>query len=163
MGQVVGHPLADWSALEGFRPPDPRNPFYFQRIEPELDKAGERYVAVTCHFNLLERLHMLRGFAACMEDLCLEPQRVERTLDMILEFRLEQFDELYRRFGNRIDGLFLTDDWGTQQGTFVGRNIFEQFFAPRYATLFAAIHAHGWHVMLHSCGRINAFVPRLIE
>jgi uroporphyrinogen decarboxylase len=163
MGQVVAHPLADWSALESFRPPKARNPFYFERLEPLLDEAGDRYVAVTSHFNLVERLHMLRGFAAMMEDFYLQPERLERVLDMILRFKLEMFDELDRRFGDRVDGLFLTDDWGTQQGTFISTATFEQFFAPRYATLFGAIHDHGWHVILHSCGRINAFVPRLVE
>jgi hypothetical protein len=29
--------------------------------------------------------------------------------------------------------------------------------------LFDAIHLHGWHVMLHSCGRINDFVPYFID
>ena len=163
MGQVVGHPLADWSALESYRPPNAGNPFYFERIEPLLDEAGDRYVAVTSHFNLVERLHMLRGFGAMMEDFYLQPERVERVLDMILQSKLETFDELDRRFGDSIDGLFLTDDWGTQQGTFVSTATFEQFFAPRYAALFGAIHDHGWHVILHSCGRINAFVPRLKE
>ncbi len=163
MGQVVGHPLADWSALDAYRPPDPRNPFYFARIGPELDKAGDRFVVVTCHFNLVERLHMLRGFAAMMEDLYAEPERVERTLDMILQFKLELFAELHRRFGDRVDALFLTDDWGSQQGTFTSGGVFDRFFAPRYRTMFQAIHDHGWHVILHSCGRINAFVPRLVE
>jgi hypothetical protein len=82
---------------------------------------------------------------------------------MILSNRLAMFEELRRRFDGRIDALFLTDDWGTQKGTFVGRKVFEQFFAPRYRTMFDAIHAHGWHVILHSCGRINDFVPRFIE
>ena len=163
MGQVVGHPLADWPALDSYRPPDPRNPFYFERIEPLLEQAGDRYVVVTSHFNLIERLHMLRGFEAAMEDLYLQPARVERLLDMILEFKLGLFEELHRRFAGRVDAIFLTDDWATQRQTLVGGDIFEQFFAPRYARLFAAIHDHGWHVMLHSCGRVNALVPRLIE
>jgi uroporphyrinogen decarboxylase len=163
MGQVVDHPLADWAALARFRPPDPENPFYFDRIAPELDKAGDRYVAVTSHFNLIERLHMLRGFAATMEDFYAAPEHVQRVLDMILEFKLGLFAELHRRFGSRIDGLFLTDDWGTQRGTFVGPAVFERFFAPRYRRLFDAVHAHGWHIILHSCGRINRLVPRLIE
>lgn len=163
MGQVVEHPLADPAAVDTFRPPDPHDPFYFERLEPLLDQAADRYVVVTSHFNLIERLHMLRGFAQSMEDLILAPRRAERLLDMILEFKLRLFDELGRRCGERIDGLFLTDDWGTQQGTFIGRELFEQFFAPRYAELFAAAHQHGWHVILHSCGRINDFVPRLVE
>ncbi len=163
MGQVVGHPLADWSALDSYRPPDPGSPFYFDRLGPLLDEAGDRYVVVTSHFNLIERLHMLRGFAAAMEDFYLEPAKVERVLDMILEFTLARVGELARRFPGRVDGVFLTDDWGTQQGTYVSRQVFEQFFAPRYRRLFGAIHDHGWHAILHSCGRINDFVPRLVE
>jgi len=163
MGQVVGHPLADWSLFKQYRPPNPRNPFYFERIEPLLEQAGERYVAVTCHFNLIERLHMLRGFVAMIEDFYLEPTRIERLLDMILEFKLAQLEEFHRRFDKRVDGIFLTDDWGTQQQTFVGNEVFEQFFARRYAELFGAIHGYGWHAILHSCGRVNAFVPRFIE
>ncbi len=163
MGQVVIHPLADWSALQGYRPPNPRNPFYFERLENLLDKAGDRYVVVTSHFNLIERLHMLRGFTAAMEDLYLEPNRIENVLDMILAFKLAQCDELARKFGDRVDAIFLTDDWGTQQGTFIGANLFDSFFAQRYAQLFDAIHGYGWHVILHSCGRINDFVPRLID
>lgn len=163
MGQVVRHPLEDWSALGRFRPPDAKNPFYFQRIGPLLEEVRGRYVAVTCHFNLIERLHMLRGFAAAMEDFYLEPEKVERVLDMILEFKLGQLGELHRRFGAAVDGIFLTDDWGTQQGAFVGPKIFERFFAPRYARLFGALRSWGWHVILHSCGRINQLVGRFME
>lgn len=163
MGQVIGHPLADWSAFVHYRPPDPRNPFYFERIGPTLDQARDRYVAVTCHFNLIERLHMLRGFAETMEDFYGDPARIERLLDMILEFKLAQLAELHRRFSDRVDGIFLTDDWGTQLGTFVGGDVFDRFFARRYRTLFDAIHDWGWHVILHSCGKVNAFVPRFIE
>ncbi len=163
MGQVVDHPLKTQENIDRFHPPDPTNPFYFQRMEPLLDQADGRYVIVTAHFNLIERLHMLRGFAEAMEDFYLNPQQTERLLDIILQFRIEQLEELHTRFGNRIDGIFLTDDWGTQQGPFVGMNIFDQFFAPRYKTLFKAIHGFGWHVFLHSCGKINALVPRLIK
>jgi len=163
MGQVVEHPLADWSAFDGYHPPNPKNPFYFERVGPLLEQAEDRYVALTCHFNLIERLYMLRGFAPMLEDFYLAPTRIERMLEMIVEFKLALLDEVRRRFGDRVDGIFLTDDWGTQEGTLVGMDIFEQFFAPRYARLFATIHDYGWHVILHSCGRINAFVPRLIE
>ncbi len=163
MGCVVEHPLADWSAFQHYKPPNPRASFYFERLGPLLDQAGERYVVITSHFNLIERFHMLRGMQGAMEDLYLAPSQAEKLLDVILEFKLELFEELFRRFGDRIDGLFLTDDWGTQTGTLISQQMFDQYFAPRYAALFGAIHHHGWHVILHSCGKINAFVPRLIE
>lgn len=163
MGQVVEYPLSDWSDLDHYRPPDPRNPFYYERLGPLLDQAGERYVALTAHSLLFSRLHKLRGFATTMQDFYLEPERVHQSLDMITEFKIEQCNELHRRFSDRVDGLFMTDDWGTQQGTFISQKTFDEFFAPRYRKIFDTIHGHGWHVILHSCGRINAFVPALID
>jgi uroporphyrinogen decarboxylase len=163
MGQVVHHPLADWSRLASFRPPDPRDPFYFARIEDTIAKADGRYVVVTRHFNLMERLHMLHGFSRTLEDFYLDPGRIEKVLDMVLEFNLEQFDELHRRFGDRVDGLFLTDDWGTQDRTFISGEMFEAFFLKRYRAFVRAVHGHGWHFILHSCGRVNDFVPHFMD
>jgi hypothetical protein len=105
MGQVVASPLASWSDLARYRPPDPRNPFYYERLGPLMDAAGGRYVALTAHNLLFSRLHKLRGFAATMEDFYLEPERIRRVLDAIVEFKIAQCDELRRRFGGRIHGL----------------------------------------------------------
>ncbi|MEW6753931.1 MAG: uroporphyrinogen decarboxylase family protein [Candidatus Latescibacterota bacterium] len=163
MGQVERHPLADWSRLDTYRPPNPRNPYYFERLGPALDAAGDRYVVVTCHFNLIERLHMLHGFTNTLADFHLAPEKIERALDMILEFKVELFAELARRFGDRVDGLFLTDDWGTQERTFISPPLFEHFFLERYRKLMDAVHSHGWHAILHSCGRVNDFVPYFIR
>ncbi|MFC1526261.1 uroporphyrinogen decarboxylase family protein [Candidatus Latescibacterota bacterium] len=163
MGQVVHHPLAEWSALDSYRPPDPKNPYNFERIEETLSAAGDRYVVVTSHFNLIERLHMLHGFTRTLEDLYLESAKIERVLDMILEYKLEQLRELHRRFGDRIHGIFLTDDWGTQEGTFISGPTFEAFFLERYRHMVAAVHDLGWHYILHSCGKVNEFIPYFID
>jgi len=163
MGQVTVHPLADWSGLDRYRPPEPRNPFYYERLGPLIDAAEDRYVAVTAHNLLFSRLHKLRGFAATMEDFYLEPERIGRVLDMIVDFKLRQCEELKRRFGDRVHGLFVADDWGTQAGPFVSKRVFDDFFAPRYRIVFDAMHRCGWHVILHSCGRINSLVPSFLE
>jgi len=163
IGQVTTFPLADWSGLKIYRPPDPRNPFYYERLGAMIDEAGDRYVCLTAHSLLFSRLHKLRGFENTMLDFYLEPERVHRVLDMIVDFKIAQCDELRRRFGDRIHGLFVADDWGTQQGTFVNRKMLDEFFAARYKKIFDAIHDCGWHVVLHSCGRINAFVPAFVD
>ena len=163
MGQVVHHPLRDWSALDAYRPPDPRNPFYFERVDAGIGDAGDRYVVITSHFNLFERLHMLHGFPETLQDFYLEPAKMERLIDLILEFKIAHLDEAARRFGDRVHGIFLTDDWGTQNNTFISPDVFRAFFARPYRQLFDAIHGHGWHVILHSCGRVNDFVPLFIE
>ncbi len=163
MGQVVHHPLEDWAKLDSYRPPDPKDPFYFERIEEDISNAADRYVVVTCHFNLIERLHMLHGFPQTLADFHLQPAKIEKLLDMILAFKLEMVGELHRRFGDRIDALFCTDDWGTQQGTFISGQMFEDFFLERYRVLVERVHDCGWHFILHSCGKVNAFVPYFID
>ena len=145
MGQVVGHPLEDWDTLESFQPPDANDPWCFERIPGIIDMAGDRYVVVTCHFTLMERLPMLHGFSRTLQDFYEEPKKIEKLLDIILEFTLEQLCELWRRFGDRIDGLFLTDDWGSQQNAFISVEMFRHFFLDRCTALFGAIHARGWN------------------
>ncbi len=74
MGQVSACPLAEWSQLDHYRPPNPANPFYYERLGPLLEQAGDRYVIVTAHSLLFSRLHKLRGFANTMQDFYLEPE-----------------------------------------------------------------------------------------
>jgi len=163
MGQVVDHPLKTWDDLKTWTPPNPLDPFYYERIEDSLQDVGDRYVVLSCHFNLIERFHMLRGFEQAFLDLILEPERTEKLLDVILEFKLAQFDELKQRFGDRIDGLFLTDDWGTQAAPLISPDLFAKMFLPRYRKMVDAVHANGWHFMFHSCGRVNDLVPYFID
>jgi uroporphyrinogen decarboxylase len=164
MGQVVKGPLEDFAKLDSYKPPDPGDPFYFERIEESISRnQNEKYVCLTSHFTFIERLHMLHGFENTMVDFYYEPKKVERVLDMILDYKLGQIDEVHRRFGDRVQGVFLTDDWGTQQGPFISMELFDDFFLPRYKALVSRYHEYGYHFILHSCGRINDLVERFID
>ena len=41
--------------------------------------------------------------------------------------------------------------------------MFRDFFLERYRRLIEAAHGYGWHYILHSCGKVNSFVPLFIE
>jgi len=163
MGQVVAGPLDDWSKLASYIPPDPTDDLYFKQIDREIANPGEKYVCLTSHFTLFERLHMLHGFTQTLIDFYYEPKKIEQVLDMILDFKIRQIDEVHRRYGDRVHGLFLTDDWGTQNAPFISPELFDSFFLERYRTLVGRYHEHGYHFILHSCGRINDLVDRFID
>jgi uroporphyrinogen-III decarboxylase len=112
---------------------------------------------------LFERLHALRGFENTLTDLYLERERIEMLADRIVEFDLGIIRNVSQRFPGSIHGLWFTDDWGTQQNVFVRPQLWDEFFKPRYQRIFGAIHAAGWHVWMHSCGKVNAILDRLIE
>ena len=70
-----------------------------------------------------------------LEDFYLEPEKIHRVLDMILDFKLQHIEEAARRFGDRVHGVFFSDDWGTQQSTYVSPETFREFFDDRYRQL----------------------------
>ena len=45
MGQVKGHPLADWRALDGFRWPDPDDPAFYEGMEEQFVGSDGKYVS----------------------------------------------------------------------------------------------------------------------
>jgi uroporphyrinogen decarboxylase len=162
MGQPKGNPLKDWDALADYRFPDPYAPGRFDEVAAQLKRAGDKYVLIVSQFGLFERDHFLHGYPETLRDLYLEPEKVHYLLDRVLEYQLG-FVDCVSRFGGAIHGLFMTDDWGTQLGPMIGVPLWRKFFKPRYQRLFAAAHAAGLHTWLHSCGRINAIIPELVE
>jgi len=41
--------------------------------------------------------------------------------------------------------------------------LWRSFFKPRYKKIFDAIHRAGWHVWMHSCGKVNDILGDLID
>ena len=80
-----------------------------------------------------------------------------------MEYDLGIIGNIAARFPGRIHGFRFTDDWGTELATFINPALWDEFFKPRYKRIFDAAHAAGWHVWMHSCGKINAIIEGLIE
>jgi hypothetical protein len=57
----------------------------------------------------------------------------------------------------------MTDDWGTQKAAFISRDLWYDFFLPRYKRLFDLMHAGGQDVWVHSCGKVNEIIEGLID
>jgi hypothetical protein len=163
MGQVKGHPLADWSSWDAYRWPDPDDPVFYEGMAERFEGGEGKYVRTGIFMLLFERMHALHGFEATLADLYLERERIERLADRIVEINLGLIDNIARRFPGRIHGMGFTDDWGTQQAVFVRPALWDAFFKPRYKRMFDAMHSAGWHVWMHSCGKVTAYIEGLIE
>jgi hypothetical protein len=163
MGQVKGHPLADWGALYKFRWPDPDSPSFYEGMEKKFQGSEGKYITTSIFMLLFERMHTLRGFENTLTDLYLEKERIERLADRIVEYDLCVMENIATRFPDRIHGFTFTDDWGSEIATFINPAQWEAFFKPRYKRIFDAAHSHGWHVWMHSCGKVNAIIGSLID
>jgi len=85
----------------------------------------------------------------------------------ILEARFRFYHEMHRRMLEAARGLIdfthIGEDLGNQRGPMIGLPIFEKHFAPRYQEYFDMVHGFGARVMMHMCGCVERFLPRLVE
>lgn len=163
MGLVNEHPLDSWDKLDSFRWPDPDNPAFFDGMERRVENPNEKYLLTNIFMLLFERMHALRGYENTLADLYLEREKIEMLADRIVEFDLRMIENISSRFPGQIQGLSFTDDWGTEQQLMIRPTLWQEFFKPRYKKLFDAMHKAGWHVWMHSCGKVNAIIGDLIE
>ena len=163
MGLVTGHPLADWDNLENYSWPDPDDESFFVGMEKRFADSEGKYVRTGIFALLFERMHHLHGFENTLVDLILEPERMEFLADRIVDFDIRIIRNISRRFPGKIHGFDFSDDWGTEIAAFISKEMFDDFFAPRYKKIFDACHDAGWDVWMHSCGKINELIPSLIE
>ena len=67
--------------------------------------------------------------------------------------------------GDRIECLFVSGtDFGTQNHTFISRQMFRELFKPYYRRVNDWIHSNTpWKTFYHSCGAVYDFIPEFID
>jgi uroporphyrinogen decarboxylase len=163
MGQVKGHPLEEWDAIEHYTRPDPDDPTYYDGMDERFSGSENKYVLTGIFMLLFERMHSLRGMTNVLTELHTDRGRMEYLADRIVEFDLAVIRNIGQRYPGRIHGFSFTDDWGTELATFISPRMWCDFFQLRYARIFEAAHAQGWDVWMHSCGKVNEIIEPLIE
>jgi len=164
MGQVKGHPLADVSEHDRLVVPDYDAAWRYEGLEDSFVEAErlERYTQAGIFMVLFERMHTLAGFEHVLMGLLADRANAEALADKILAAQMCLVRNYQERFGRRLHSFSMTDDWGTQQAAFISRELWDDFFLPRYRRLFDLMHAGGQDVWVHSCGKVNELIEGFI-
>ncbi len=159
VGEVKHPPLAEWAALDHWRPP-------FEILDgADLSRVNASYAASDKFVNggganPWERMQFLRGTENLMMDLAWGVPEVYRLRDMVHEFNLRNI-EMWA--ATDVDAIGLGDDWGTQRGLLISPRLWREFYKPLYADYCRLAHAAGKFVFFHSDGHIMEIYPDLIE
>jgi hypothetical protein len=165
-GQVVEHPLADWSALDTYRPPDlltkeergGRDWEQARRNIEEARKAG--HLTGGNGERLFDRLYFLRGFENLMVDIATDDPHLPRLIEMLTEYELT----LVRKWLEiGVDFVGFHTDIGSQKALMISPEKFRRHIKPMFMTLFQACRQAGAHVCLSSDGHVLEIVDDLIE
>jgi hypothetical protein len=168
-GQVVGHPLSDWSALAAYRPPDPltqtarRDSADWEAARRNVEEAkrqGRLTGGGLEHGFFLMRLTYLRGFENLMLDLATRAPELPRLIAMVGDYSrvvVQKWLEL------GVDKMTFGEDLGTQTASLISPAAFREWVMPTYRDLMQPCRERGAQVYLHSDGYIMELVDLLLE
>lgn len=124
-------------------------------------KSGEDTLLIAYNEMMLyERAQLLLGTTEFLMAVALAPEKLEVLLDKIVAYG-QRLTEALMDAG--VAGIRFTDDWGTQTALFMSPPSWRRLIKPRLKRLYDTVKERGGLVFQHSCGRIEAIVPDLIE
>ena len=166
IGQVVRHPLEDWSKLDRFRPPDPLYQIDWEslsRTAEEDRRRGRPLIATPESFSqggFFDRLQFLRGLENLLVDMVTERPQLDPLIEMVLEYNMRY---ITRYLQLSPDVMWFHGDIGTQHGLMISLALFRKYLKPSYAEMFRACRKAGCHVWYSSDGNVLEAVPDLLE
>jgi len=108
-------------------------------------------------FSIARKMRKLDQY---LMDLILEADQMHQLHDRI-DVMLEAMIRNYATAG--ADSIMFWEDWGTQNQTLISPALWREEFFHRTQKLCALAHSLGIKVFMHSCGKIEAIIPGLIE
>ncbi|NOS71075.1 MAG: hypothetical protein HOP33_14235 [Verrucomicrobia bacterium] len=129
----------------------------------EQCRRHERRALLYGFADVWQRPALVRGWEGMFMDMVERPDWVHFLSRKFTDFYLEDYTRAAELTDGRIDLYLLISDLGSQRGPLISKPMFEQFVAPYLKEMIDCIHALRGRVLFHSCGAINAFIPRLIE
>lgn len=165
----VGYPLADWSSLDGYVPPDPLRddmfgPRDWGQVRRSLDEAkGRGDLAIASglwHGFMYMRLFYLRGFENLMIDLATDEPRLQKLIQMVEDHNAAVIRKI---LALGAEGMVFGDDLGLQGSLPMSPATWRKFIKPSYERLFGLCREADVPIYLHTDGHVLEIIPDLIE
>ncbi len=160
MGQVTGHPLSDLKDIKNYVPPDPNADGRFREVFEK--REDDKYNLLWMPLTLFERLYMLHGFNKTLIDMIEKKKEIEELLDIILNFNLKVIERISKE-RILVDGVSITDDWGTNTSLFISPDLWRKIFKKRYEKIIKTCHNNNLNIWMHSDGRVNDIMDDFVE
>ena len=162
-GQCIGHPVASWSDLANYEPPDPDDFTDWKQARINIENAKSRGGVArgsTDHGFIYLRLTYLRGFNNFMMDVAEKRPELDELIGIIENY---WFEVAKRWIECGVDQLAFGDDLGLQTSLPISPDAWRRYIKPSYKRIFSYCRSNGVHVYHHSDGYMVDIIPDLIE
>jgi len=154
--------LKDINELDHYKFPDPGEKNLFDITKETIKKINREEVFILGYtdFGMFERSWLLLGMENLLVYMLTNPESICNFYEKFVNFKIkliERFAEL------KVDGIWLGDDWGTQDSLFINPQLWRKLIKPYQAKLYKACKERGLWVFQHSCGHIEEIFGDLVE
>ena len=110
--------------------------------------------------SIFHQYTYIRGAENALIDVAEQRPEFFSLVERLYEFLLKRIKILS---GYDLDGLFIADDWGSQQAMMIDPAQWRKIFKPYYRGLAEAIHDSGFFAHYHTCGYTLPILSDLID
>jgi len=146
-------PTADW--------------FDYSTIRAQAEGIRERGLAVCAgsagDLDFINGISRARGMEQVLIDLFDDNEVFLEIMRARFEFYYTMHERILQAADGGIDFMHVGEDLGNQLTQMISFDIFDRHFAPKYGAYFDMVHSYGVRTMMHMCGTVWSFLPRLIE
>jgi uroporphyrinogen decarboxylase len=146
-------PSADWFDYSGVRSE-------CQRI---LDQGYAVCFGTAGDMDFINSIARARGTEQVLIDLITDDPVYLEILEARFQFYYQMHERVLQEAGGLVDFTHIGEDLGMQTAQVIDHETFERHFAVKFGQYFQMAHRYGARTMMHMCGCVRAFLPRLIE
>ncbi|MBE5775799.1 MAG: methyltransferase, partial [Clostridiales bacterium] len=103
------------------------------------------------------------GMETALMNMVTNPEIYRAVDDKILEFYLKANEIIYEATKGHLDAVIFANDFGSQRGLMISRQMIHDFVMPGARILIEQAHSYGIKVIYHSCGAVFDAMPEMIE
>jgi uroporphyrinogen decarboxylase len=159
-GEVALGAVGDLAQASSCPLPDFSKPEYYESVRQAFAAAPDSWKVGGVQGLTFSIARKLRRMEQYLMDLLLDRERLALLHDRVDEQIRAQIEQLCAAGA---DSIMFWEDWGTQNQMLVSPKLWREEFKPRFRELCAYAHDRKLKVFMHSCGKMTAIIPDLIE
>jgi len=141
--------------------------FDYSTVKQQCEKISNQGFAV-CYgtagdMDFINSIARARGTEQVLIDLITDDPVYLEIMEARFQFYYNMHECVLKAAEGLIDFTHIGEDLGTQNSQVIDFDIFDKHFAPKFKKYFEMVHSYGAKTMMHMCGCVRAFLPRLIN
>ena len=146
----------------GHRWPKPED-FDFSPLAEEAERHSNRVIVGGLWTGIMGDAYRLQGFQNFLLNAALKPELTKTLINTMTDVYMALNRAYFEAVKDKMDIWFFGNDFGTQVGLLLSRDMWLDFFCDNTKRLTALARSYGYKVMMHSCGGVSEIVSDLIE